>query len=95
MTDKTTLALRALTAMAKQINKTIKIMQEVEQWSDVRPSIYPEWMQEVMIYGGLIGSGLSLKQAEINGVCFPTQFEIEIEGVKFFEYSKLPMEVEK
>ena len=95
MTDKTTLALRALTAMARQIDKTIKIMQEVEQWSGVRPSLDSQWVQEVMIYDGLIGSGLSLKQTEINGVCFPTQFEIEIEGVKFFEYSKLPMEVEK
>ena len=95
MTDKTTIALRALTATARQINKTIKIMNEVEQWSGVRPSINPECMREVMIYGGLIGSGLSPKQVEINGVCFPTQFEIEIEGVKFFEYSKLPMEVEK
>lgn len=95
MTDKTTLALRALTAMARQINKTIKIMQEVEQWSDVRSSLDGQRMQRVMIYGGLIGSGLTLKQTEITGNYFPTQFEIEIEGVKFFEYSKLPMEVEK
>ena len=88
MTEKIEI-MEALQILAQEHKDHSARLKRIEETSTIRPCYYDGG--EVHIYKGLIGSGLELEKRTYEK--FRDEYGIMVDGVRFFEMSKEPVEV--